>query len=157
MAEPLRQSYEEENRDSAPLEVAPLPPALPGTPPGETHEGPFIVESEDRTTKDRFGDAVDEVRSRVRSGMKVVAERSREAGDALATAADHAQEKAREISEEARIRAEEIRRAAFERVRQARAAAQRARNERPLQALLVIGGAALVVGLLLRIWRSNSD
>lgn len=160
MAEPLRHEYDEEKIETASLDVAPLPPALPETPPAELHEGPFVV-GENKPIMDRMNEsvstAVDTIKSQVRSGMEVVAEKSSEAGDALGEAADAAKERAREFSRDAQIRMDEFRRTAYQRMRQARTAARRAADEHPLETILAIGGFAMVVGFLLRVWRSNSD
>ncbi len=158
MAEPLRNFDEHE---SEPATIEPLPPALPETPAEELYDRPFVVEDEPRTATERVGSVVGEVmgslQSRIRSGLSVVKGRSRDAGDAIGDAAESAQEKARELSEEARIRIDELRRNAYRRMRQARVAGRRAVDEYPLQSLVAIGGMALVLGFLLRIWRANGD
>lgn len=166
MAEPLRHKYEEDKIETASLDVSPSPPALPPTPPAELHEGPFVVGGSVEDVKNRgiadrvsetVSDAMETIQSQARSGVRTVAEKSREAGDALGDAAESAQERARELSREAQIRMDEFRRAAYRRMRQARTAARRAADEHPLETILAIGGFALVVGFLLRVWRSNSD
>jgi ElaB/YqjD/DUF883 family membrane-anchored ribosome-binding protein len=162
MAEPLRRSLEEEHIETASLDVvAPLPPALPGTPPAEIHEGPFVVENEPPSTTERVSGAargaIDSVKSSLRSGIDVVSSKSRDAGEALGDMAESAQEKAKELSEDARIRFDEFRRSAYHRMRQAKGAARKAADEHPLETILAIGGAALVIGFLLRVWRSNNE
>lgn len=155
MADPLRHSYDEELESAT---IAPLPPALPGTPPAELHEGPFVIDDGVPSRTERMGNAVGEafgnITSRVRSGLRVVAGRSRQAGETLT---ENAQDRARELSREAGIRIDEFRRMAYRRVHQARVAARRSIDERPAQTILVIGGAAVVIGFILRVWRSNRD
>ncbi len=158
MAEPLRHSYEQ---DAESATIAPLPPALPGTPPAEIHEGPFVVEEREPSTTERVGSAVGEafgnLRSRVRSGIQVVAGRSREAGDSLGDMTETAQERAREWSRDAGVRFDQFRRNAYRRIHQARVTTQRTVHEHPLESILAIGGLAVVIGFVLRVWRDNRD
>lgn len=157
MAEPLW-DFDESERE--PTMIDPLPPALPETPPGELHQKPFVV-GEGETPTERVGNAVGEaignLSSRVRSGLRAMSGKSREAGEAIGSITDTAQERARELSQEAAIRVDEFRQNTYRRIRQARAAGRRAVNEHPLESLVAIGGMALMVGCLLRIWRSNGD
>jgi ElaB/YqjD/DUF883 family membrane-anchored ribosome-binding protein len=162
MAEPLRHSYDEEVKpESAPMEQKPLPPALPGTPPAEFHEEPFLLEDERTSAAQQLGSAMGgalgNLSSRVRSGLRVVAGRSKDAGDALGEMTDTAQERAKELSQQAGIRMDEFRRTAYQRIRSARVALRRTIDERPLESILAIGGMALVIGFVLRVWRSNRD
>lgn len=163
MAEPLR-NYDRENESAT---VEPLPRALPEPTAADLREEPYVLGDEttstDETvsTTERVGNAVGDVigslKSRVRSGLRVVSDRSRDAGDAIGDMTDSAQERARELSQQARIRADELRRTARRRFREARAAAGRATNEHPIETILAVGAVGLVVGFLLRIWRSSRD
>lgn len=157
MAEPLR-NYDQKNESAT---VEPLPHALPEPTEAELREGSYVVGSESPSTTERVGNAVGEaignLKSRVQSGIRVVSDRSRDAGATISEMTDTAQEKAREISQEARIRADQLRRAANLRLREARGAARKAANEHPIETILAIGGMAVVIGLLLRIWRSSRD
>ena len=162
MAEPLRDSLEQENRTAS---IAPLPPALPETRPEDLNEDPFWVGSKGTSTTERVGSAVGEalgtLSSRVRSGLRVVAGKSREASrqaeNRIEGLTDSAEDKARELSRDAEIRFDEFRRTAYQRLRQARSAARHAVNERPLESIVAIGAVGLVIGFVLRIWRSNGD
>ncbi len=157
MAEPLR-NYDQENESAT---VEPLPQALPEPTAADIREGPYVVDDEAPSATERVGNAVGEaignLKSKVRSGMQVVSDRSRDAGETIGDITDSAQERARELSQQARIRADEFRRTARRQLRNARVAANRAANEHPIETILAIGGVGLVVGFLLRIWRSSRD
>ena len=157
MAEPLRDFDEQESESP---KIDPLPAALPETPPEELYDRPLVV-GDGETATERAGSAVGEAigsfNSRIRSGLRVVSGKTREAGEAIGDVTDTAQEKTRQFSQQAAIRMDELRRYAYRRIRQARSAGRRAVDEHPLAALAAIGGTALVVGFLLRIWRSNGD
>lgn len=158
MAEPLR------NLDGQVNELAriePVPPALPEAPRGDLHQRPLVIESGVAGATERTGNAAEEAIGNSRLGglcdLRVVAGRSREAGDAVGDMTDGQQGRARGLSEEAAIRMDEFRWTTRRRMQQARAASRKAVSEHPLESLLAIGGMALMVGFLLRIWRSNGD
>lgn len=159
MAKPLRDSLEQENRTAS--MIAPLPPALLGTPPAELNEDPFWIENKAPSTTERVGTAVGEalgtLSSRVRSGLRVVKGKSREAEDKIEDITDSAEVRARELSGDAEIRVDEFGRTAYRRMRQARVVARRAMYERPIESIVAIGGIGIVLGFVLRIWRSNGD
>jgi ElaB/YqjD/DUF883 family membrane-anchored ribosome-binding protein len=84
-------------------------------------------------------------------------EASRQAENRIEDLTDSAEVKARELSRDAEIRFDEFRRTAYQRLRQARSAARRAVNEHPLESIVAIGAVGIVIGFVLRIWRSNGD
>lgn len=167
MAEPLRklplQDEEEERLAAVPGGIEPLPPALPGTPPafdeeeGRRMERERMLEDRASSLGEAMGSAISSLRQRVRSGMRVVAGRSRQAGSELDEMADTAREKAEDFADEAQRRFADWRLEARKQMYRGRLYARRMARENPAQAIGVIAGTAFVVGLMLRIWRSNSD
>jgi ElaB/YqjD/DUF883 family membrane-anchored ribosome-binding protein len=138
-----------------------LRPALPRTPPAGLIESPYWVEDSTPSATERVGSAVGEalgsLSSRVRSVMRLVAGRSKKTENTIEDLTDSAEERASELSRYAEIRFDEFRRTTYRRIRRARTAARHAINERPLESLLAIGGMGIVIGFVLRIWRSNVD
>ncbi len=164
MAEPLRkESLDFENEALAPEEVTPVTSSLPGTPPALDESRGRAMESQDRATRageavgSAVGNAVGNLQSSVRSGMKLVSDKSRDLGEKLSEATDSARVRGQEMADEAAQRARELGRQARERVLEARREGSRFAHEKPLHTIAAIAGAAFVIGLLLRIWRSSRD
>lgn len=168
MAEPLRNSpftEEEERLGIGPTGVAPLPPALPGTPPASDEDliarkrvvRDNYTEDTARSIGETVGNAIGSLRERVRSGLRVVGGKSKRAGDGLDEMADEARDKAEEFADEARERMRVWRYKARQQTYRARRYAQQMARNHPLQALGMIAGSAFAIGFMLRIWRSNSD
>ena len=164
MAEPLRkESLDFENEAPAPDEVTHVTSSLPGTPPALDESRGRAMESQDRATKtgeavgSAVGNVVGNVKSSVRSGMKLFSDKSRDLGEKLSEATDSARVRGQEIADDAAQRTRELGRQARERISEAKRQTSRYAHEKPLHTIMGIAGAAFVVGLLLRIWRSNRD
>jgi ElaB/YqjD/DUF883 family membrane-anchored ribosome-binding protein len=162
MAESLRKPPLEIEEETIELEIVPGA-ALPGIPTSDDYRG--LGQNADnnltrRTAEsvgNRVGKAVNAINSSVRSGLDVVSEGSRQAGEKFAEAAEETRVHAQKLALEAGRRAQDLRDAAIYRARKARSEARRFANERPIEIILGIAGAAFVVGVVLRIWRSNRD
>lgn len=68
-----------------------------------------------------------------------------------------ATEKAREMKDAAAERARELRRTASERLQRTRRRIDQLVDEYPLQVILGAAGVAFLLGVTLRVWRSNRD
>ncbi len=162
MPEPLKNAdLEKEKLATTPVGTAPMPPALPGTPPAYDEEQGRRMEMEaerrGRSLGEAVGGALGSLRAKVRSGLRVVGGKSHRYSEQFDEAADAAREKARELRDDAEVRLDNYRRMARQRFYEARREARRAAHDYPLQTLAVIGGTAFVIGFVLRIWRDNSD
>ena len=164
MAEPLRKSPLEENveeKKTVELEIVPGS-SLPGTTPAfdeaqarRMSADPAHLLPEETATKPES--KMEMIGNSVKSGLETVTEKSKEVGEKLSEVAAETRDRAKDLALEAGRRAQDLREAAIYRAQQARREARRFTNERPMHAILAIGGAAFVVGLVLRIWRSNRE
>ncbi len=164
MAEPLRNLPLEENveeKRTAELEIVPGSP-LPGTTSAfdeararQISADPSHLLPEEGVEKS--GSKMEVISNSVKSGLGTVAERSREVGEKFSEVAEETRDRAKDLALEAGRRAQDLREATIYRAQQARREARRFANERPVHAVLAIGGAAFLIGLLLRIWRSNRE
>jgi ElaB/YqjD/DUF883 family membrane-anchored ribosome-binding protein len=164
MAEPLRKSPLEENveeKKTVELEIVPGS-SLPGTTPAfdeaqarQMSADPSHLLPEE--TAEKQESKMEVISNSVKSGLETVTEKSKEVGEKLTEVAGETRDRAKDFALEAGRRAQDLREIAIYRARQARREARRFANERPIEAILAIGGAAFVVGLLLRIWRSNRE
>lgn len=157
MVDPLRHSNEEEKR-------RPIPGDRNTSPEDSSRrfiEETFVVEEVTPTRSERLGSAVGgavaSLHSRVRSGMRVVAGKSKSAKGSLEEMRTNARQRARDLSRDARSRMDEFRQDAQRRMRDAKAQTQRTVHEHPLETILAIAGVAIAAGFLLRVWRSNRD
>ena len=165
MAEPLRKIPLEEKEDYTAAELEVVSGAtLPGTTPAfdEAEARRMSVDAsiaplEFRESAEELGGTLDNISNSVKSGVEAVSERSKIAGEKLAEVADQTRDRMKELALEAGRRAQDLREVAIYRGQQARREARRFANERPIHALLAIGGAAFLIGLVLRIWRSNRE
>ena len=169
MAEPLRRTPDTPNFDTYP---APTPSAERILPP---HTGDdALVETAEQigatvgkavrvvkqvpeqlgTLKDRFT----VIRGR---GQDVATEKARElkdiAGEKARELTNAAGDKARELRDAAAQGARELRRAAGEQLDRARRRADYVVSEYPVQVILGAAGVAFLLGVGLRVWRSNRD
>lgn len=164
MAEPLRNLPLEENveeKRTVELEIVPGSP-LPGTTPAfdeararQMSADPSHLLPEEGV--ERSGSKMEVISNSVKSGLGTVAERSKEVGEKLSEVAEETRDRAKDLALEAGRMAQDLREATIYRAQQARREARRFANERPIHAILAVGGAAFLVGLLLRIWRSNRE
>jgi ElaB/YqjD/DUF883 family membrane-anchored ribosome-binding protein len=168
MAEPLRRTPDTPNFDTYP---APTPSAeriLPAGNPGDERlneaaeqigatVGKAVrvvrqVPEQIGTLKDRFtvirGRGQDAATEKARELKDIAGEKARELRDA-------AGEKARELRDAAGQRALELRRAAGEQLYRARRRVDYVASEYPLQVILGAAGVAFLLGVGLRVWRSN--
>jgi ElaB/YqjD/DUF883 family membrane-anchored ribosome-binding protein len=167
MAEPLRNfPLEEKSEEKVTVELEVVPgSALPGTTPAfdEAQARRMIAETAtegsdvSESTAQSAGGTMENISNAVKTGLEAVSERSKEVGEKIAEAADETRDRIQELALEAGRRAQDLRETAIYRARQVRREARQFANERPIQAVLAIGGAAFLIGLILRIWRSNRD
>lgn len=169
MAEALRNTRTEDEKLAqeklalVPEGTAPLPPALPGTPPAfDEAQGRRMRDTERASAVgekigETLGSAVEKVRTGVRSGLRIVGGRAKDASAAASDMADQARVKASQWSEVAAERMSDVGRTAQESLDLARRRVRHYSQEYPLQTLGVIAGVAFVVGFALRVWRSNSE
>ena len=162
MADPLRKLPMEEEINE--IEVTPLPPALPGTPPAmdDVIVRPKERSSEDLTNRARSigataGRTVSKISDSVKSGLSTAADRSKEVGAKAADAANRTRDRAEDLVLEAGRRAQDAREEALQRIRQLRREGREFAEQRPLESILAIAGAAFVFGLAMRIWRNTRD
>jgi ElaB/YqjD/DUF883 family membrane-anchored ribosome-binding protein len=171
MAEPLRKPVEPLVSDD-PLEIAPLP----GTPPAydesevrrmKRESQPALVNAAE-TVGSTVGSAVGTIRDKVHSGLGVVKKRSADNGMNVDELNETVRTRANEAAENIRARTNEVTEATSRRIREWSGATQRRiemlrtrgkefSRERPAELILVIGGIAMVAGIILRLWRSNRD
>lgn len=164
MAEPLRNLPLEESieeKKTVELEIVPGSP-LPGTTPAfdEARARQMSADPAHLLPQEGVEDSgskMETLSNSVRSGLETVTEKSKEVGEKLSEVAGETRDRAKDLALEAGRRAQDLREAAIYRAQQARRQARRFANERPMHAVLAIGGAAFLVGLLLRIWRSNRE
>ena len=146
------------------IEVTPLPPALPGTPPATDEAKARSLErgSDDLSNRARsvgatLGSTVSKISDSARSGLNTVADRSKEARAKAADVAARTRDRAEDLVLEAGRRAQDVREEAFVRVQKLRRQSREFAQERPLESIVVIAGAAFVFGLAMRIWRNTRD
>jgi ElaB/YqjD/DUF883 family membrane-anchored ribosome-binding protein len=136
--------------------------ALPAIPASDQDRGPGqsgdnFARRAAESVGTSVGKTVNTVNNSVKTGLDVVSERTKEAGEKLAEIAEETRVRAQNLALEAGRRAQDMREAAIFRARKARSEARRIANERPIETILAVAGAAFVVGVALRIWRSNRD
>jgi ElaB/YqjD/DUF883 family membrane-anchored ribosome-binding protein len=125
-----------------------------------------------RSAPDKIKAVAEETRGVAASRMNDLAgtarARAEDAAARVAEITDDARVKAQEWTEAAASRAEEMRRAAAERAAelrsrararfsQARLQANQVVHDHPLQVVLAAGAVGLVLGAVLRVWRSNRE
>jgi hypothetical protein len=178
MADPLRNEKSIPIRPSAPPApdeqsidqlLAGLPPSADSTVPGQT--SPRL-----NRTAESIGSALGTTVGRVRSGLTLVQRREREiardlsqslsqsAGDVSAAVVEHvdhitdvAEERVSQFTRTFNEELDVLRFRASSRMKELRKQAAIARDEHPIEAILVIAGAAFVLGFALRVWRSGND
>lgn len=162
MADPLRKLPLEE--EITEIEVTPLPPALPGTPPAIDEQNLRSKErgSEDLANRARAigataGRTVRNLSDSAKSGLNTAADKSKEVGAKVAYAANRTRDRAEDLVLEAGRRAQDAREEALLRARQLRRQGREFAEQRPLESILAIAGAAFVFGLVMRIWRNTRD
>lgn len=164
MAEPLRKFPLEENSEEKPrtVELEILPgTGLPATTPAFDEEQARrmvideVVVAPDLTQHSEG--AMDKISHSVKSGLETLSDRSKQVGDKLGDVAGETRDRMQDLAIEAGRRAQDLREAAIDGVRRTRRQARRFANEKPIHAVLAIGGAAFLVGVVLRIWRSSRD
>lgn len=164
MAEPLRKSPLEENveeKKTVELEIVPGS-SLPGTTPAfdevqgrRMSTDPVHLLPEESV--EEHASKLETISNSVKSGLESVTERSKEVGEKISEVAGATRDRAKDFAIEAGRLAQDLREATIYQTQQAGRKARRFANEQPIHAILAIGGAAFLVGLLLRIWRSNRE
>lgn len=159
MADPRWHYKDDEQRKRE--EMDPLNFAFPEEEPIRFGEERFVVEEITPTKSERLGNAVGEavgsLHSRLRSGIRLVTGKSKDAQGRFGEKREQARLKAQDLSRDAKARMAELRKEAERRMREAKARTQQTVRERPLESILVVAGAALVTGFILRVWRSNRE
>jgi ElaB/YqjD/DUF883 family membrane-anchored ribosome-binding protein len=162
MAEPLRKLPLEEETELIESKGISGPELTDTTPsPGvlavETASTENVTRRAAESVGAGVGTAVREVRNSVRAGLDVVSERSQEASARLAEVADETRDRVQDLALEAGRVAQDMREAAIYRAQKLRRETRTFANERPLETVLLFSGVAFVLGVALRIWRSNHD
>ena len=159
MAEPVLRTPDTPNFDTYPAPTPSAERTLPAGNPGderlnETAEqiGASVGKAV-RTVKqlpDQLGSLKDRFTVIRGRGQSAATEKAREMKDAAA-------ERAREMKDAAAERARELRRTAGERLQRTRRRIDQLVDEYPLQVILGAAGVAFLLGVTLRVWRSNRD
>ena len=157
MAEPVLRTPDTPNFDTYP---APTPSPDRTLPPGNTGDARLNEAAEQigatvgravRTVKelpDQLGSLKDRFTVIRGRGQAATTEKARELTDA-------ATEQARELKDAASERARELRRAAGEQIQKTRRRIAGIVDEYPLQVIAGAAGIAFLLGITLRVWRSN--
>ena len=146
MAEPVLHTPDTPNFDTYP---APIPTAERSLPPGNPGD-------------DRLNEAAEQIGSTVGRAVRTV----KQLPDQLETLKDRftviqgrsrgaAAEKARELKDAAGARARELKDAAGEQIQRTRRRFDELVDEYPLQVILGAAAIAFLMGISLRVWRSN--
>jgi ElaB/YqjD/DUF883 family membrane-anchored ribosome-binding protein len=104
-----------------------------------------------------LGSAVGAIRGKVQSGLEVVKKRSDGKRTSVEDLTEKVRDRAERVRDEASQRIQEWSSIAQHRVRILRERAREFSRDRPAELVLAIGGVAMIVGIILRLWRSNRD
>ena len=159
MADPRWHYKDDEQRRREDLD--PLNFEIPEEEPIRFREERFVAEEITPTQSERLGNAVGgavgNLHSRLRSGIRLIAGKSKGAQARFGEKGEQTRLKVRDLSRDTKARMEDLRKEVQRRLDEARDRTRRRVHERPLEAILAVAGAALVTGLILRVWRSNRD
>ncbi|MGE5113517.1 MAG: hypothetical protein ACM3JB_21855 [Acidobacteriaceae bacterium] len=118
-------------------------------------QSPIVNAAE--TVGNALGSAVENVRSKVHSGLELVKDRSAGTGEELEHLKETVRHRTEDFKDESRRRLADWRRTAQRRIEHLRRNAARVSRERPAELILAIGGVAMLAGFILRLWRSNHE
>jgi ElaB/YqjD/DUF883 family membrane-anchored ribosome-binding protein len=154
MADPLRKRLEPD------FTVEPFAePALPESTADaeEPRERDRKLVNAAETVGSALGSAVGTIRGKVQSGLEVVKMHSAQQVGSMDELTEKVRNRTDEVKEQANRRVQEWSSTAQRRIQDLRMRVRAFSRERPEELILVIGGVAMIAGIILRVWRSNRD